>query len=83
METVEFVWGLIDNQKFASWMQACHYKSTPRTFLSLAKVITMCGLMSKWELNHKWASGPQAGGLAASLALSLWRDSSQGPASFY
>lgn len=83
VETVELVWGLIGNQKFPSWMRACHYKSTPRTFLSLAEVINMCWLMSKWELNHKCASGPQAGGLAASLALSLWRDSSHGPASFF
>ena len=35
------------------------------------------------ELNHKCALGSQAGGLAASLALSVWRVSSHGPASFF
>lgn len=64
-------------------MRACHCKSTPRTFLFLAEVINMCWVMSKWELNHKCAPGPRAGSLTASLALSLWRDSSHGLASFF
>ena len=64
-------------------MQACHCKSTSSTLLPLDEVINMCWLMSKGELNHKCAPGSQAGGLAASLALSVWRDSSHGPASFF
>lgn len=83
VEEVELVWGLIGNQKSASSMRACQCKSTPRTLLSLAEVINMCWLMSKWELNHKCASVPRAGGLAASLALSFWKDSSHGSASFF